>query len=193
MEWMKEFAKAYIGEDKINEFVEGFNKEFPKHAALKSDFNERGEKIKSLEGELDRVGGELKTLKENGNPDEKLKVELERITGEFETYKRDASKREKQWGMKDALKGELGKHFNEDSVDLLLGTFDLNELTTNEAGEIVDLESKIGKLKEARPSLVRDYTPSTPMPKDKETPKETDTSKMSDEEYYQWKATQKEG
>lgn len=192
MEWVKEYAKSFVSEDQIESFVEGFNKEFPKHAVIKSEFNKRGEMIESLTGQLETVNQQVTELKEKGNPNEELKNKLDSMTAEFEKYKQDASKRETQYAMKDKLKSELGKSFNEDAVDLLLGTFNLDDLTTNEAGDIVDLESKIGKLKEQRPNLVKEYKPTSPKPEDRNTPPEVDTSKMTDEEYYAWKAKQSE-
>lgn len=192
MEWVKEYVKNFVSEDQIESFVEGFNKEFPKHAVIKSEFNKRGEMIESLTGQLEGVNRQVTELKEKGNPNEELKSKLDNMTSEFEKYKQDASKREKQYVMKDRLKSELGKSFNEDAVDLLLGTFNLEELTTNEAGDIVDLESKIGKLKAERPNLVKEYKPTSPKPKDRTTTQEVDTSQMTDEEYYAWKAKQSE-
>lgn len=192
MEWLKEYAKEFVSEDKMESFVEGFAKEFPKHAALKSDFNKRGEEIESLTNQLNTVNSQLTDLKEKGNPNDELKAKLDTMTAEFEKYKLDSSKREKQYGMKEKLRSELGKNFNEDAVDLLMSTFNLEELTTNEAGDIVDLESKIGKLKEARPTLVREYKATAPKPDDKNPVNEPDFSKMTDAEYYAYKAQHKE-
>lgn len=188
MEWLKEYAKEFVSEEKMESFVEGFKKEFPKHAALKSDFNKRGEEIESLTNQLNGVNAQLTELKEKGNPNDELKSKLEVMTAEFEKYKLDSSKREAQYGMKEKLRSVLGKNFNEDAVDLLMSTFNLEELTTNEAGDIVDLDLKINKLKESRPSLVRDFKPATPQPDDKKTPKDPDFSKMTDAEYYEYKA-----
>lgn len=193
MEWLKEYAKSFVEEDKMESFVEGFKKEFPKHAALKKDFNARGDEIDTLKGQLEKMNGDLLKAQESKNPNEELKAELDRITGEFDTFKQESSKRESQRDMKDQLKTHISKTFNDDAVDLLLSTFNLDELTTNEKGEIVDLEAKLGRLKEERPSLVKELTPESPKPKDKQTPPEVDTSKMTDDEYYAAKKAEKEG
>lgn len=190
MEWLKEYAKSFVNEEQLESFVEGFKKEFPKHAALKSDFNKRGEEIDSLTKQLETVNAQVTELKEKGNPNDEMKKMLDNLTQELEAEKTNSKKREEQWGMKEKLKSALGKSFNEDSVDLLLGTFNLDEMTVNEAGDIVDLQAKIDRLKESRPSLVKDFTPDTPPAPDRNTPETVDTSKMTDAEYYEWKSKQ---
>lgn len=192
MEWLKEYAKEFVSEDKMESFVEGFTKEFPKHAALKSDFNKRGEEIESLTNQLNTVNSQLTELKEKGNPNDEMKLALDKLTTELETEKLNAKKREEQWEMKEQYKKALSKNFNEDAVDLLMQSTDFDSMTRNEAGDIVDLESKIGKLKEARPTLVREYKAAAPKPDDKNPVNEPDFSKMTDAEYYAYKAQHKE-
>lgn len=185
MEWIKELAKEFVPEDKMEAFVEGVKKEFPKHAALKVDFNAKIDEINDLNRQLEEMNGKIAELKEAGNPNEELKAKLEEINGEFNQFKSDTQKRENNRATKDTLKDELSKHFNKDAVDLLVGTFNLDELTKNEAGNIVDLETKIGRLKEERPNLVKGHTPETPPAPDRIPPApDTDYSKMTDEEYF---------
>jgi len=191
MEWIKELAKQYVSEENLEAFVEGVKKEFPKHAALKSDFNGKIAEIENLNGQLEKVNGEIASLKDASNPNEELKAKLETMTSDFETFKLDTQKRETQRSIKETLKKTLSKSFNDDAVDLLADTYKLDDMTINEAGEIVDIESKINRLKEQRPSLVKSYVADGTPPADRVTKPEVDTSKMSDDEYFAAKAAEK--
>jgi len=181
MDWLKDI----LGDNLSDENLDKIKKELPKHFALKTDFNARGEEIKNLSAQLEAANQSIKEISAKAETSETLKAELEKISSEYENFKNETTKREQNYQKKDKLKALLSEKFNPDAIDLLVSTFDLDSINLNEAGEIVDGESKLQKLAEAKPGLVIKTTTEGTSPKDKQTDSpQDDYSKMTDEEYY---------
>lgn len=187
MEWLK----AILGDALTDELQQKINAELPKHFALKSDFNARGEEIKTLTAQVETANTSLKDLSAKADSSETLKADLAKITGDFDTYKADTAKREKQSVIKGKARDLVAKKFNPDAVDYIVNSMDLDAWTLNEAGEIVDGESKITKLAESKPGLVLVTNVNGTPPQDKETPKTSDLDKLSDTDYFKSLATEK--
>lgn len=180
MDWLK----TILGDALTEEHLAAIKKELPKHFALKSDFNDRGKKITDLEGQLDTVNNSIKDLTTKADLSDTLKADLDKINGEFVTFKEQTAKKEKDSKKLNKYKEGLAKKFNPDAVDLLLSAVDADTLQTNEAGEIVDMESKLTTLAEARPNLVLNTELDGSKPKDRIPPGDIDWSKKTDKEYY---------
>lgn len=127
----------------------------------------------------------IKELESKTGDTEELNKQLKAINDDFEAFKSNASKREanfiKQTKLKDALRNKV----NPDAIDLLESKFNLDELVLNEAGELVDIQSKIDNELQTRPTLKLNVNIDTPAPPvDKQNINETDLSKLSDAEYF---------
>lgn len=117
-----------------------------KHDGMKNEFKATKEQLETLQSqmqELEKSSGTIEELKKN----------LATKNEEYEKFKAEAEKRETSFIKKQKLKEGLSEKFAKDSIDLLVNTFDLDNLAINESGAIVDLDSKINKLAEERPSL----------------------------------------
>ena len=143
------------------------------HKTLQDQYAESNKKIE----DITNAAGESDTLKEQ------LKI----LGEEYNTFKADTTKREANFNKGTVLKELLRKNFNPDAVDLLANTFNLDELILNEAGQIVDADSKIKTLAESKPSLKLVEVIEGMPPTDKNNPSKVDTSKMTDEEYFAYK------
>jgi len=182
---MFEWIKKIVGEAFTDDMMEKVKKEAPKHMALKTDFNARGDEITNLKKQLTETQAKIETLSKSATGNEELKAQLEKATLDLETFKNETDKREKNFIKSGKLKDALAKKITPDAVDLIIPSFNLDELNVNEAGEIVDIDSKIDKILESRPTLKLDSKINGTPPKDKNNvPPEDDFSKMSDVEYY---------
>ena len=188
MEWLIKI----LGEDAADK-LEAIKKELPKHYALKNDFNSRGEEIKSLKEKLEETETSLTKLKDDGGTElEDYKKQVETATKELADYKAGTEKREKTFKIKSKMRDLLSKSINPDAVDLALSAFDFNDMNLNDAGDIVDGQSKVDKFVEGKPGLKLITNVGGTPPEDKKTNElETDYSKMSDEDYYKSLAEKK--
>lgn len=191
MDWIKELLKDVVAEDKLDGALESIKKEFPKHATPKSEFNDKIAEIKTLNETIDAVQAQLKEFEGVDQTIEEYKAKAEKASQELETVKSEAELREKNRNKSDKLKNALSKKANPETIDLLLGKFDIEELNLNEAGEIVDVDSKIDVVLNQYPSLKTKTTVDTPPPPGgNQTPPVDgpDFSQMTDKEYFAYTA-----
>ncbi len=167
MDWLKEILKDYVGDDKLDEVITKTNEVFPKHAIPKNKFNSVNDELKEYKTKTDELQKQISDLS-NSDKSKELQAELEKVTNEFSTFKGNTEKRELNRNKKLAIeKGLKGANAVDDALDLLTNTFDLETITLSEKGEVVDLESKLSKLKEEKPSLFKvKETSSTKTPSD---------------------------
>ena len=191
MKWFEELLTD-INTEVAKGLTEKFNKAFPLNAVPKDQYSKKTDEIKTLTDELETVNTNLTKMSKDTQTAEEYKIELDKLKGDYDTFKGNSEKREKDAEKKSKLKDNLSTKFAKDSVDLLVGTFNLDELLINEAGEIVDIESKLTKLAEARPSLTIVVDNKSPDSKDGKSKDEVDTSKLSDAEYFAAQAAKKE-
>jgi len=153
MEWLTEYLKQYVSEDKLEEAVETFKKDvFPKNAIGKDKFNELNEELKLAKGQLEEKNSTIEKLSSDvGNIDE-WKAQLE-------TVKSEAAAKEEEYQAKVSnitKKSELEKllmtnNAHKDSVDLLLEKY-IADVELND-GQIKDADSLVNKIKEERSGL----------------------------------------
>lgn len=157
-----------------------------KHDKMKAEY-------KATQKQLDSVQEQLKGFDDSNTTIEDLKAKLEESNNSFEQFKKDTEKRESNFNKLTKLKESMAKKFNADAIDLLASTINLEELQLNEAGEIVDVDVKLDRIAENRPSLKLNTEPNTPKPPSGGTPQgEPDFSKMTDAEYFSYQAQHKE-
>ena len=192
MKWFEELLTD-IDTEVAKTLTEKFNKAFPLNAVPKDQYSKKTDEIKTLTDELETVNTNLANMSKDTQTAEEYKIELDKLKGDYDTFKGNSEKREKEAVMKQKLIKNLSTKFAGDSIDLLVGEYKLDELTLNEAGEIVDIESKMLKQAESRPSLVISTSTTTPPNNDGQTkPTDVDTSKLSDAEYFAAQAAKKE-
>lgn len=167
MSWLKDMLKDYVEESKQDEFIEKYNKEFPKHAIPKDKFNSVNDELKEYKTKQGELQQQISSLS-NSDKSKELQSELEKVQNEFKEFKGNTERRELNRNKKRAIeKGLKGANAVDDALDLLTNTFDLEEITLTEKGEVVDFESKLNKLKESKPNLFKvTETSSTTKPTD---------------------------
>lgn len=155
MDWLKQLLKDYVDEDKQEEFTLKHNKLFEKHAVQKSKFNSVSEELEEYKSKTEDLQQQISKIGTNDKSKE-LKAELEKVQNEFNEFKGNTEKRELNRSKKIAVEKSLQKaDAVPDALDLLTNTFNLDEITLTEKGDVVDFESKLNKLKESKPSLFK--------------------------------------
>lgn len=189
MEWFKALLEGTEGAEAI---VEAFNKEFPKHAVPKEQYNKKVGELTDLTTRYSEAETQIKTLTDSQGDSEQLKSELDKIKGDFETYKTDTEKRKVNRDKIEKLQEKLSKAINPDALDLVVSKLNPDELNLNEAGEVVDGDAIVKRIVDSRPGLAIKIDTSSPKPNGTPKPgEEVDFSKMSDSEYFRYKEEQK--
>lgn len=160
MEWIKELLKGFVAEDKMNEVIDAYKKEFPKHAVPKDDFNKVKKDLKDTDAELATTKAkmdELNAALKDDNKDatiEELKTKLSDATKAFDDFKADTEKRETTRTKADAYKKLLAANgANPAAIDLLAGAANLDDVTLDKAGNIVDGDDLVASVKKDREAL----------------------------------------
>lgn len=140
---------------------------------------------KNIVEQYEQSQASIKVLESKTGDTEELNKQLKAINDDFESFKANASKRENDFIKQTKLKDALRNKVNPDAIDLIESKFKLDDLVLNEAGELVDINSKIDNELQARPTLKLNVNIDTPVPpKDKQNINDVDLSKLSDAEYF---------
>jgi hypothetical protein len=154
MEWLKELLNGIVPEDKMDSVMEGFKKEFPKHAVPKTDFNTVKEELKIAKANAEQTNVTLEQLKTEVGTVEEYKTKIKDMTTQMETAKAESDKQVsnviKKVNMEKLL---ILNKMNESAVDLVVNTINFDEIVIDASGNIVDADKHIGKLKETRGAL----------------------------------------
>jgi len=154
MEWLKELLKGIVPEDKLDGVVESFNKEFPKHAVPKTEFNTIKEELKIAKTNADQTSQTLEQLKTEVGTVEEYKTKIKDMTAQMETAKVESEKQVSNVIKKVNFEKLLIQNkMNESAVDLVVNTINFDEIVLDAAGNIVDADKHIGKIKETRAAL----------------------------------------
>ena len=118
-----------------------------KHDSMKSEFKATTDQMQSLQEQLKALEGSTGTVEE-------LKEQLKQKGEEFEKFKQDTIKRETTLTKSQAISKALeAAGAIKSSIDLLVPTFDLEQIQLDSKGQIVDLDVIINPVKEARKEL----------------------------------------
>ena len=153
MEWIKALIEKHTKDGQLDqeELIKDINKEFPKHAVPKEQYNTLAETKKKLDAgiaERDKQLEELKKIDAEG-----LKAEIERLQEENKaaTEKYEAELKDIQ--LANAIKlAVAGKVHDE---DLVSGLVDKTKLIIGDDGKIVGLDEQIASLKENKAFLFK--------------------------------------
>ncbi|MFS8541764.1 MAG: phage scaffolding protein [Tissierellales bacterium] len=151
MEWIKQLIEKHTKDGVLNqeELIKDINKEFPKYAVPKDQYNAVAEAKKKLEkdiAERDKQLEDLKKIDADG-----LKAEIERLQQENKVAKEKYEAELKNLQLTNAIKLALnGKVYDEDIVTQLINK---DKLVLNEDGKVIGLDEQINSLKESKAFL----------------------------------------
>lgn len=154
MEWLKELLKGKVEEDKIDGIVESFNKEFPKHAVRKVDFNEKNEELKNAKQLLEGNKTLMESLKEKAGSveeyEDKIKTLQTTLVEKEANFNKEVSTIKTKSAYKELL---INSGMNKAAVDLVVNATDYSDMKLNDQGKIDNSEGYVTKLKEERAPL----------------------------------------
>ena len=153
MEWIKALIEKHTKDGQLDqeELIKDINKEFPKYAVPKDQYNAVAEAKKKLEKDIAERDNQLEELKKIDA--EGLKAEIERLQEENKaaTEKYEAELKDIQ--LANAIKlAVAGKVHDE---DLVSGLVDKTKLIIGDDGKIVGLDEQIASLKESKAFLFK--------------------------------------
>lgn len=163
MEWLKQLIENAL-KDKVKDgikvdeivsgLVEGTKKEMGKHFVPKEEFNSKNEELKTTKTKMDELQTKVETLSNSGEEVSKIKEQLTAATAELVTFKTETEKREANRKKVATIeKGLREAKAAEDAIDLLTSQFDLDKLTLDDKGAIVNWDTHLTSIKETRKSL----------------------------------------
>lgn len=154
MDWLKELIEKHTKDGQLDqeELIKDINKEFPKHAVPKEQYNTLAETKKKLEEDIAERDKQLEGLKEMDA--EGLKAEIDRLQQENQTAKETYENELKELQLSNAIKLAInGKVHDEDIVSQLIKK---DELVLSEDGKVVGLDEQINSLKENKSFLFKE-------------------------------------
>lgn len=172
---LEKSIKAEIGKEFIPK--EQYNKKVDELKGETDELKDTKEKMDKLQKDIDEYAKSDKTIEE-------LKEKLETTNAEFETFKADNAKRETNRGKLESLRKAFDGKINKDSVDLISGTYDLEKITIDSKGDVVDFDVMLEDIKTNRPSLIIDENLQNETPQEGEPKDKVDWNKLSDQEYF---------
>ena len=153
MEWLKELLKDSIDSEKLDSVVESINKEFPKHAVPKKEFNEKLEEVKLAKAQIDENKKLLDDLSKKASTVEEYEKNLNEYKAKYEQLETDSktkiSEIQKRTQFKELL---VENKLHKDAIDLIVNTQNLEELTLDN-GKITNSQNILAKLKTERAGL----------------------------------------
>jgi len=184
MDWLKELLKDYVEEGKVDEVVDKFNKENPKHFMPKQTFNEKSEELRLAKEQIEENKKLLEAATQKASTIEDYEKNLNEFKQKYEQLEQDSNKRISEISKKTDLKIKLSEFFIEDSVGLILDKVNLDEVKVGENNKIENFDIVLEGLKKNYPRLAKETTSSSATSETKEEETQRDTSNMNDEEYY---------
>ena len=154
MDWILKLIEKHTKDGVLDQeaLKEDINKEFPKYAVPKEQYNTLADTKKKLEKDITDRDKQLEGLKEIDA--EGLQAEIERLQKENQTAKENYEKELKDLQLSSAIKIALnGKVHDEDIVSQLIKK---DELVLSEDGKVVGLDEQINSLRESKGFLFID-------------------------------------
>lgn len=154
MNWLKDLLKDYMtDETQVNEFVEKFNKENPKHFMPKEKYNEVAEELKIKKTQLDENTKLIDGLKEKASSVEEYEKKLSDMQTQYQELEvksqTEVSLITKKTQLKELL---IDNKMHKDAIDLFINSTDLGKLEMVD-GKIKDSEAFVTAAKTERAGL----------------------------------------
>jgi hypothetical protein len=173
MNWLKELLEGYVEAEKVDEFVEKFNKENPKHFMPKDKFNEVSEELRIKKAQIEENNTILEGLKQKANSVEEYETKLKEMQDKYQELETNSQKEVSTITKKSQLKELLFENkMHKDAIDLFINSTNLDELEMEE-GKLKDPNSFIEKVKSERSGL---FSQTVEDSEDKGSGKENDSS-----------------
>lgn len=181
MDWLKQILEGITDEQ-----MEAVKQALPKHFVPKDQYNKKVDELRlkveehtTLQSQLDSNESLLKELKKKAELSDEYKGKLDEQMNAMESFKADADKRLANMQKTSALEKQLlASKAAPDAVDLLLKEFELEKVELDETGSVKGFETLVAPVIEKRKSLFITETTTTPLPKDQNTPPDTELSKL---------------
>lgn len=154
MEWILKLIKKHTKDGVLDQeaLMKDINKEFPKHAVPKEQYNTLADTKKKLEEDIEDRDKQLEDLKEIDAED--LQNQIETLQQENQTAKETYENELKELQLSNAIKLAInGKVHDEDIVSQLIKK---DELVLSEDGKIVGLDEQIQSLQEEKSFLFKE-------------------------------------
>jgi len=154
MNWLKDLLKDYMtDETQVNEFVEKFNKENPKHFMPKDKYNEVAEELKIKRTQLDENTKLIDGLKEKASSIEEYEKRLSDMQTQYQDLEQKSQAEvatiTKRTQLKELL---IDSKMHKDAIDLFINSTDLGALETID-GKIKDADTLVSAWKQERAGL----------------------------------------
>jgi hypothetical protein len=154
MNWLKDLLKDYMTDEaQVNEFVEKFNKENPKHFMPKEKYNEVSEELKIKKTQLDENTKLIDGLKQKASSVEEYEKRLSDMQTQYEQLEQksqaDVATITKRTQLKELL---IDNKMHKDAIDLFINSTDLGKLEMVE-GKIKDSDAFVATVKQERAGL----------------------------------------
>jgi hypothetical protein len=161
MEWLKKLIedalKGKVKDDAkvdVDSIINSAKKEIGKQFVPKDDFNSKNEELKSTKSKMDDLQKQVDDLSKAGGDAAKMKEQLDKVNQDFADYKKDTEKRETNRKKQAAIEtGLRAAKASDDAIDLLTSQFDLDKITLDNKGNIVDWDDHLKPVKESRKTL----------------------------------------
>jgi len=151
-----------------------------KHDNMKAELKAANEQLKDTNSKIEE-------LSKNSTVTEELKAQLEEANNKYEEYVKNADSRVRDLQIKTALeKGLIARNANQEALDLIIPTINTENIQIDKAGNIVDADDVFNPIVEARKTLFGKPVEQGAEPQ-KGTNPPTDTSQMTDTEYFKMK------
>lgn len=148
MEWMKELLKAeFEDEAKLEEVLEAFKKEFPKHAVPKNDFNQANNELKETKSKLEETAKMMEEFKSKASTVEEYQTKVGEWEEKYKEFEGQAEERLKTVVKKSAVKDLLVGKVPKSAVELILDKVDYTGIELTEKNEITKAEELVEKFK----------------------------------------------
>lgn len=149
MEWIKDLLKDVITDETLlTEKVAAFNKEFPKYAVPKGEFNSTNGELKETKLKLSETAKLIEELNGKAGLAEEFKTKATEWESKYKEFESQAEERVtnivKKSAVKDILSGKMAKS----AVELLLDKVDYKEIALNDKQAIADADALVNKLRE---------------------------------------------
>lgn len=145
MEWLKELLKNKGIEVSEDVFAD-VQKELPKHAIPKGEYNAKLEEIKGLNAQISERDGQLEKLRKNAGDSENLKKQIEKLQEENKTSKESFEKQIADIKKTAAIESEILKA-NAIDVDMVKVKLNLDDVTIDEKGGVSGLSEQLETVK----------------------------------------------
>ncbi len=154
MDWLKELIEKHTKDGVLNQekLMKDINKEFPKYAVPKEQYNTLADTKKKLEEDIGDRDKQLEDLKEIDAED--LQNQIETLQQENQTAKETYENELKELQLSNAIKLAINGKVHDE--DLVAGLVDKEKVIIGDDGKIVGLDEQITSLKENKTFLFKE-------------------------------------